>query len=109
MTKERSVMTKRPTLEDLVFSARERCRCGCGLAYHKNQTDLFRGFWLCSYLWLNVPEVSLVRPSESIFDTGVFRAPNGTEHDGAFTFSLFNIKSEIEASYRGITTRPKGE
>jgi len=95
---------KNPTLDDIVFSRKQRCRCGCGLAYHKDQNGKYKGFWLCSYLWLNVPEVTLVRPSENIFDTGIFRAPSGTEHDGAFSFVLFNIKSE---SGRKRTTRPR--
>lgn len=75
------------TDDELIYAAGARCKCGAGLAY-PNGIGMF-GAWGCSTLLKN----------------GV-RTLAG-EHDLAFPFSMYSIKSEQQSSANGATTRPK--
>lgn len=77
-------------IEDLVFSAHDRCLCGAGLAYPKNIG--MHGSWICSDILLG---------------TAIPANKEGAkEHNGEFPFAFYNIKSENQPSANGATTRP---
>ena len=68
--------------EELIYSAFDRCNCGYGLAYPKNCTGNHQ--WTCA------------------------KVLKGIGTDGghkAFPFSMYEIKSEIQPSASGATTR----
>ena len=74
------------TSADLVFAATARCQCGAGLAYQRDKRDP-HGSWECSACLLD-------------------GATTGVEHDPARPFIFWNVKSEIQPSANGQTTRP---
>jgi len=71
---------RRPTLDELVFAATVRCRCGAGMACQKGIGP--QGKWSCSDVLLGNA------------DTG--------DHD-EYGFFSYEIKSEQD----GATTRPR--
>jgi hypothetical protein len=70
---------------ELVYAARQRCQCGAGFAYPENIG--VGGSWHCSKILLG-------------------KAVEGSRHDGPMPFMFWDIKSEIETSATGATTRP---
>lgn len=99
--------------EHLMYAARSRCRCGAGLAY-LDGVDLDHPMgrsWYCSealFGLLNGKEYETVKSGE-MFKPGVARGKHDSiEHDGAYPFAFYEIKSEIQPSQGGATTRPKG-
>ena len=81
------------TDNDLVYAARVRCLCGAGLAYPKRPIDI-RGSWDCS-------DILTGRAIES-------GQPGAKMHDGPAPFTFYEIKSEMQPSQHGATTRPPG-
>lgn len=71
--------------EDLVYSATNRCTCGSGLAYPKGCGP--RHEWTCS-------------------DVLTHRV-NTNEGHASLPFSFYEIKSELQPSAHGATTRPE--
>lgn len=70
--------------EELTYASTSRCHCGAGLAYPKNCGGFHQ--WSCS-------------------DCLTGRTRTG-QHD-AYPFAFYEIKSEIQPSANGYTTRPK--
>lgn len=76
--------------DELLFSARARCRCGSGLAYPiAFEFKKHRSEWICAAVLLG--EIADI-PEEH------------GKHD-AYPFSLYEIKSEDQPSAAGATTR----
>lgn len=74
------------TVDDLVWAASARCRCGAGYVYPRCLHDP-HGHWYCS---------------ASLLGT----ATAGSTHDCAKPFAFWNIKSDEQPSANGATTRP---
>jgi hypothetical protein len=74
---------------DLVYAADARCLCGAGMAYEKGCGP--NGYWDCS---------SILK-GEAI--------PKGQEgsvkHEAQLPFAFYEIKSELQPSANGRTTR----
>lgn len=70
---------------ELIYAARERCSCGCGMAYPKDVG--VQGAWYCSAILLGQAEA-------------------GTAHSSPLPFMFYEVKSEQQPSVRGATTRP---
>lgn len=68
--------------DGLVYSARARCRCGRGLCYREHDAA---DAWECAAVVLD--------------------GDNPHNHE-AFPFAFYEIKSEIQPSAAGATTRP---
>lgn len=75
---------RRLTEDDLTYAATVRCGCGAGLAYAH---DAMPDSWSCSAMLLSQ-------------DTN-------EEHDPDRPFAFWSIKSEVQPSAGGATTRPK--
>jgi hypothetical protein len=72
--------------DDLEWAAVARCVCGAGLTYPKFIGDP-QGSWICSAVLLGT-------------------AAAESEHDQAKPFSFWSIKSDVQPSANGATTRP---
>lgn len=96
------------TPKDLVFAAFSRCRCGAGLAYAREH-DLRKPFsnaWYCSSVLLDTSEQGYeVIKEGGLFGGRIMRGDDGVEHDGAYPFNVFEIKSENQPSAGGASTR----
>jgi hypothetical protein len=81
--------------KDLVFSAHTRCPCGAGLAYDPNGESgrPIQGFWDCSDIILGI-----AAPQDA-------QAP--VQHTGQLPFVFYEIKSELQPSANGATTRER--
>jgi hypothetical protein len=79
------------TPSDLVYSAESRCECGAGLAYDKRSDDP-KGYWDCSDILLGK-----ATPKGQ---------PGSKLHTDKLPFVFYEVKSEIQRSARGATTRP---
>jgi hypothetical protein len=102
------------TVNDLLYAARTRCRCGAGLAYAMAHTGM-HGEWACSRVLLGEVEV-LTRddPKPDITPkpshdglSNLAMDTSGGGHD-LLPFVFFEIKSEGQPSAEGATTRPLG-
>lgn len=77
------------TPKELVYAAWQRCsKCDCGFAYPKEIGP--RGAWYCSTLLTD-------------------SAADPKDHDDAYPFTFFDIKSENQPSANGATTRPSNK
>jgi hypothetical protein len=77
--------------DDLIFSAYNRCSCGAGYAYPKNIGP--RGAWYCSDILLG---------------KAIPKGQEGSkEHNDGLPFIFWEIKSELQPSAYGATTREK--
>lgn len=74
--------------DELIYSATNRCKCGAGLAYPKRSVAHMYGAWICSVVLKNPTEIS---------------GPSNLHQ--AFSFSMYEIKSENQPSAKGTTTR----
>ncbi len=74
----------KPTSEALVYSASARCPCGAGLAYPAHCGT--GGAWDCSAILLGTAD------------------PN-VEHTDKLPFAFYEVKSEVQPSAQGLTTR----
>lgn len=70
----------------LVYAAHSCCPCGAGLAYERS-SDPFRGYWDCSAILLGT-------------------ARSDVKHTAQLPFVFYEIKSELQPSAKGATTRP---
>lgn len=74
-----------------MYSATARCPCGAGLAYIL-KSDPYKGSWDCSDILLGLA------------------IPQGHEgakqHTAKLPFVFYGIKSELQPSANGATTRP---
>lgn len=84
-----------PLAERLVYAAHARCPCGAGMAYDPIGEDKgspfvgpLSGYWDCSAILLGAA------------DTAV-------KHEARLPFAFYEIKSELQPSANGATTRPK--
>jgi len=75
---------RRFALDELVFAAVVRCRCGTGMAYPKGIGP--QGKWNCADVLLGNAATS--------------------GHD-EYPFFSYEIKSELQPSQQGATTRPR--
>ena len=74
----------------LVYAATARCQCGAGLAYLPGSGARA---WDCSAILL---------------DEAIPKDQEGSvRHDDIYPFAFYEIKSEIQPSARGATTRPQ--
>lgn len=69
----------------LVYAANSRCPCGAGLAYREGSGP--RGAWDCSLILLGTAD------------------PAAT-HTAVLPFVFYEVKSEVQPSANGATTRP---
>lgn len=78
------------TEKDLVYAAYDRCSCGVGLAYLPGSSDKC---WDCSDILLGraIPKGQ----------------PGSVMHTAQLPFVFYEIKSELQPSVNGATTRPK--
>lgn len=74
----------------LVYAAYSRCRCGAGFAYLT--TAGIHGSWQCSALLKLPPTADIVVERQN--------------HDDDMPFAFWSVKSEIQPSANGATTRP---
>lgn len=74
--------------DDLIYAATERCICGAGIAYAKDLVKAF-GSWTCSAVLMSK-------------DGG----PKEVKHTEQLPFAFYSIKSELQPSAGGMTTRP---
>jgi hypothetical protein len=72
------------TKKDLVYAATARCPCGAGLAYPTNSDP--HGYWDCSAIWLDEADESVT-------------------HTAQLPFTFYKVKSEVQPSANGATTR----
>lgn len=72
----------RLSLDELVFAATVRCRCGAGMAYPKGLGP--QGKWSCADVLLGSTERG--------------------EHD---EYAFFSFEIKIEQQQNGLTTRPR--
>jgi len=72
------------TDDDLMYSAYDLCPCGHGLAYPKDCG--FGHYWDCSAILKGI-------------------ADSKVKHTGQLPFAFYSIKSEIQPSANGSTTR----
>lgn len=72
--------------EELIFAALSRCPCGAGLAYPKDIG--INGAWNCSAILMGIADTK-------------------TLHEDALPFAFYEVKSELQPSANGATTRPK--
>lgn len=81
-------MSKVITDNDLVYSAYSRCPCGAGLAYKRNaKPNSDEWAWDCSAILKGV-------------------ANDKITHTAILPFVFWEIKSELQPSVNGATTRP---
>lgn len=73
------------TTDDLIFAAYTRCPCGHGMAYPKNCNP--NHHWDCSAILLGT-------------------ADKAVTHEAKLPFVFYEIKSELQPSAQGATTRP---
>ena len=95
---DRSVAYKE---EDLVYAAYSRCKCGAGMAYLKDSWS--RGFWACSAQLKHEAADNVVMVASDVFASDL---PDFT-HSPALMFAFWDMKSELQPSAHGVTTRPK--
>lgn len=76
-----------PIEELLVYSAEARCPCGAGLAYIRDPGE-DEYFWDCSKIMLGT-------------------ADKGVKHTAQLPFLFYEIKSELQPSAEGRSTRPR--
>lgn len=76
---------------ELVYASTARCLCGAGMAYPKGIGA--RGSWDCS----------AILKGEAIQQG----QPNSVQHEGKMPFTFWEVKSEIQPSANGMTTRPQ--
>jgi hypothetical protein len=76
------------TQDDLIYAAYSRCSCGAGLAYKKNPGP-DEMYWDCSAILLGT-------------------ADRAVKHEAQLPFAFWSLKSELQPSVGGATTRPKG-
>ena len=91
--REQNCVNFRPyDLDELVFSAFDRCVCGSGLA-HPRHVAGFTGAWDCADILLGraIPGGKL----------------GAKTHSDPYPFSLFKVKSELNADHEGQSTRPE--
>jgi hypothetical protein len=81
----------------LIYSAYDRCGCGAGLAYDplfEDKDSVFvgplSGYWDCSKILLGTADQTV-------------------KHTAQLPFAFYEIKSEIQPSVNGVTTRPSIE
>jgi len=75
----------------LVYAATNRCPCGAGLAYLAGSQPM-TGAWDCSAILLGTAVPS--------------GQPGAVQHTDRLPFVFYEIKSELQPSARGATTRP---
>jgi hypothetical protein len=73
---------------ELVYAAYARCPCGAGMAYPKGIGG--HGFWDCSAIL-----------------TGRAYISGEVKHTDRLPFVFWKVKSEVQPSVNGATTRPK--
>jgi hypothetical protein len=73
-------------LEDLIFAAYTRCPCGHGMAYVKGSGAF--SYWDCSGILLGTADPNM-------------------KHTDKLPFVFYEVKSELQPSAEGATTRPK--
>jgi hypothetical protein len=71
--------------EDLVFSAYTRCPCGLGLAYVRGSGGF--SYWDCSGILMGTADPKM-------------------KHTDKLPFTFYEVKSELQPSAQGATTRP---
>ena len=74
----------------LVFSAYDRCPCGAGLAYYKKSSPT-DGYWDCADILQG-----LAIPDDQ---------EGSVQHTAKLPFVFYEIKSELQPSANGHTTR----
>ena len=74
--------------KDLVYAAYMRCHCNAGIAYARGIG--IDGWWDCSAILKGT-------------------ASTAVKHTAKLYFTFYTIKSELQSSVRGATTRPVGK
>lgn len=77
-------------LDELIFSATNRCACGAGIAYPKDIGVW--GSWICSDILRGLAIAAGKEGSK--------------QHSSNLPFSMYEIKSEDQPSANSMTTRP---
>ena len=91
------------TDSELVYAARSRCKCGAGLAYLKGSGGF--GFWACS---TQLTHRAKEGEREVLFGTQPLQSDvRELPHSLGLSFAFWEIKSEVQPSALGATTRPK--
>jgi hypothetical protein len=72
--------------EELIFAAYSRCPCGLGLAYVKGEGG--HGRWDCSGILMGTADARV-------------------KHTDQLPFIFYDVRSELQPSAQGATTRPK--
>jgi hypothetical protein len=72
--------------EELIFAAYSRCPCGLGLAYVKGEGG--QGLWDCSGILMGTADARV-------------------KHTDQLPFIFYDVRSELQPSVQGATTRPK--
>lgn len=102
-------MAKIFNLNELIFAANSRCKCGAGLCYVKDREDrkIETGDkWICSSILLSDIKLK-VKTEGGFFGGGTIEDENGVEHNQSYPFVSYEIKSEDQPSANGATTRPQ--
>jgi len=73
-------------LEDLVFAAYTRCPCGLGMAHVKGCGGF--SYWDCSGILMGTADETM-------------------KHTDKLPFVFYDVKSELQPSAQGATTRPQ--
>ena len=71
--------------EDLIFAAYTRCPCGLGMAYVRGSGGF--SYWDCSGILMGTSDETM-------------------KHSDQLPFTFYEIKSELQPSANGATTRP---
>lgn len=80
------------TDDDLIYAATDHCPCGAGLAYPDGIGP--HGSWDCAAIL-----TGRAVPSGQ---------PGSVQHTGRLPFAFWKVKSELQPSADGATTRPSG-
>jgi hypothetical protein len=96
------------TPDELVYAAHARCLCGAGLAYVRDR-EVRKGNtgdkWVCSEILTNDVKVRVLNDG-NFFGGGIIETEDGKQHNQSYPFVSYEIKSELQPSQMGATTRP---